>query len=261
MDKSNLDIFLEELEKVDPEVNKEDLKVVPLERVERPEELTPLYPSPDLKTRVYTDYTFIRELKDEDFNIDLDTMIDLSRTEEKLKINDGYYFILFMDESEIGKEYLQRWLEIAQIAKDNYCKLAYVNLTFENKILANFKKLANISNINHPFFWARFLETPYMMVYRNYWPVGFYNGPKNIGVIIDFIIKDVYEGLRQIDKNHILRKESEEYLREELLESEKKIQARTLLERAEKEDKLEKTKLKEIDPKNQEILEGVNYLN
>jgi len=258
MDKSDLDLFLEELEKVDPEITKEELNVVPVTRVERPEEVTPVYPSPEIKTRIYTDYRFIRELKERDFNLKLDTLIDLSRETEELKINDGYYFILFMNESDDGREYLQRWIELAQIAKNDYCKLAFVNLTFETKILENFKKLARIENINHPFYWARFTEFPFMMVYRNYWPVGFYNGPKLQPNFLDFIIKDIYQGTMIISKEHTLRSTLNSSLENELVESEKKIEVRTLKERAVEEDKKRKEKLKELDPKNQEILENIN---
>ena len=261
MSKEDIDLFIEELEKVDPEIREENLNVVPLERVERPDEVTPLYPSPDIKTRLYTDYPYLRELKSSDFNLKLDTLIDLSREGEELKINDGYFFILFMEETNSGKEYLQRWLELAQIVKNNYCKLAYINLTFETKVLDNFKKLGSLENLNHPFYWARFMEVPFMMVYRNYWPVGFYNGPKNQNNLINFIIKDIYEGLTPIEKIHSLRRDIEENLAEEILESEKKIEARTLKERAIMEDKKEKEKVKELDPKTQEILEGVNSLD
>ena len=188
-------------------------------------------------------------------------MIDLARDQTEIKNNDGYYFILFMDESASGKEYLQRWLELAQIAKNDYCKLAYTNLSFEEKILDNFKKLARIENLNHPFYWAHFIEVPFMMVYRNYWPVGFYNGPKNQSALMDFIVKDVYEGLIPISKEHYNRRDNEQNLKEEILESERKIEARTLHERALEEDKEEKEKIKEIDPKTQEILEGIKYLD
>ena len=261
MNKSDIDIFIEELEKVDPEISKEELNVVPIQRETRPEELRPLYPAPDIKTRVYTDYTYIKELTDSDFNISGETLIDLTRNKEDIKISNGYFFILFIDESSLGKEYLQRWLELAQIVKDDYCNLAYVNLSFEKKILENFKKLASIENINHPFYWARFMEIPFMMVYKNHWPVGFYNGAKNQNSLVKFIIEEIYESLSNIDKNHFRRNEVSELIEEEIKESEKKIESYSIKEKAELEDRKEKEKIKNLDPRKQEILDSVNYLD
>lgn len=260
MSKPDVQIFLEELEKLDPGVKKEELNVIPVEKISKPDEIVIPDPEPIIATRIYIDYIYLKELKDNDYNLDSYTMIDLSRNKDDIKISDGYYFILFTNESKIGREYLQRWLELAKIVKEDYCKMAYTNLTFEKKILNNFKSLANIEHLYHPFNWAKFIEVPFMLVYKNHWPVGFYNGEANQASLMKFIIEDIYENLKPIKKNHIKRKDIRDMVGNKNSYEESKIKKEAIKNRAIENDKIKKENIKNIDPRKQEILSDTDYL-
>jgi len=242
-----------------PELNKEDLNVVPV-NIDKitPEVNIPPPPPPDIKTRTYVDYIFLKEFLEKDFNLDQATLIDLKRKNEQGQdINQNTWFIVFIDESNRGKKFLQTWLELAQIVKSDYLNLGFCNLTFENKVFENFKKLSLLENINHPFNWAKFTEIPYMMVFRNRWPEGFYNGPMNQLALVDFIATKASDALIKLDTKHPRRVD----FSNQIFESEKRLEKEELREKAKKEDQKRKEDLKEIDPSKQEISEGVNFLS
>lgn len=261
MSKPDVQIFLEELEKLDPGVKKEELNVIPVEKISKPDEIIKPEPEAIISTRIYIDYIYLQELKDNDYNLDSYTMIDLSRNKDDIKISDGYYFILFTNESKMGREYLQRWLELAKVTKNDYCKMAYTNLTFEKKILNNFKSLGNIEHLYHPYNWAKFIEVPFMLVYKNHWPVGFYNGETNQASLLKFIIEDIYENLKPIEKKHTKRKDIREMIEGKNQSVEKNIKVETIKQRAIESDRKKKENIKKINPKTQEILSDINYLD
>jgi hypothetical protein len=211
---------------------------------------------PDIKTRSYIDYPYLKELTENDFDLETYTLIDLKRKNIKgEEINEGNWIILFMDESKNGKIYLQRFLEIAQILKNNYCKIGYVNLSFEKKIFKNFRELSDIKQINNPMSWAKITNIPFIMVYRERWASGFYNQELNQENLADFIINKVSNALSLIDKtaNKLNNYKSQ------IINSEKNIERQALLERAKEQDNKEKEKIKEIDTRKQVISSSVNF--
>lgn len=243
----------------EPEVEKDDLNVIEVEPEEAPKEVTFPAPTPDIKTRIYTNYMFLKEFTDDDFNTDQPTLIDLKRENfKKEKINDGFWFILFLDETQTGREFLQLWLELAQIVKADYLNLGYCNLTFEKKTFNVFKDLGKIENVDHPFAWAKFTEIPFMMTFRNHWPQGFYNGPMGQQSIVNYIMDEASNPLVILEKTHPRRLN----FKNQIFESEKRLVAEDLREKAKKEDEKRKEELKDVDPRTQEIADsGVNFLD
>lgn len=242
-----------------PEVEKEDLNIVPVKPEEAPEEVIFPAPTPDIKTRIYTNYLFLKEFTDEDFNTEQPTLIDLKRENlKKEKINDGFWFIVFIDETQIGRQFLQLWLELAQIVKVDYLNLGYCNLTFQKNIFNAFKELGKIENIDHPFAWSKFVEIPFMLTFRNHWPQGFYNGPIGQQSLVNYIMDEASDPLVILDKKHPRRLN----FQNQIFESEKRLVAEDLKEKAKKEDEKRKEELKNIDPRTQEITDGnINFFD
>jgi hypothetical protein len=150
---------------------------------------------PKLLNRTYIDYPYLIELRDEDFKTDSDTKINLN-----IKNIEKPYFVLFIDQTPESQRYLKMWLKMAEEIKNEYCILSFCNLTFEKKIDKNFKELSRISNIAHPFYWARYQRLPFALVYRDGWPVGFYNGGFDFQLIISFCITVVPDFTKEVEK-------------------------------------------------------------
>lgn len=252
---SNILDLKELLAEREPEVEKDDLNIIEIKPEEVPEEVSFPAPTPDIKTRIYTNYIFLKEFLNEDFNIEQPTLIDLKK--------EGFWFIVFIDETQAGREFLQRWLELAQIVKADYLNLGYCNLTFEKKIFDNFKSLNKVENIDHPFHWAKYLQTPFMMVYRNSWPVGFYTGDMNQQALVNYIIEDASNPLVELTK--INKRRVNPYREANIIKNERNLREGfkedDLREKAKKEDQKEKEKLKNIDSRSQEISHSVNFLD
>lgn len=255
-DTGDLKLLKELLQEDEPEVEPENLNVVEVKPEEFPPEVNFPAPTPDIKTRIYTNYIFLKEFLDKDFNVDEPTMIDLKREKE----NEGFWFIIFLDETQSGRELLQRWLELAQIIKKDYLNLGYCNITFEKKIFTNFKNLTKIENIDHPFYWARYIQIPFMLVYRNYWPVGFYLGDLNQQALVNFVIDEASNPL--VELNKVFKRRTNIMRETQIMESERKLKEgykeEELRDKAFEEDKKRKDELKKIDFRNQEITRGVS---
>ena len=80
------------------------------------------------------------------------------------------------------------------------------NLDYEIAVKGVFKLLSD--QPDHPYFWARFLEVPFMMVYRDGFPQGFYNGSIDLKSLTEFCTDYVSLKGAQIDKRHLLRSEN-----------------------------------------------------
>ena len=237
----------------EPELIKEKPEIVSVQPKEQPQEIRLPAPTPDIKTRIYANYPYLKEFTDKDFNIDQATLIDLNRDFFKK----DFWFIVFIDESEVGKEFLQRWLELAQFIKEDYLKLGYCNLTFEKKIFNNFKELGRIENINHPFSWAKYVQVPFMLIYRNSWPQGFYSGEIKQQNLINYIIDEASNPLVILSKENIRRKNNIVIRNEKKLE--KEFKEEDLRNKAYQEDKKRKEELKKLNYKTQEIGERFNF--
>ena len=188
---------------------------------------------PIVITRTYINYRYMREFKDEDFDLSSKTMIDLKVDREKGEQQNAMpYFILFMAETNsVSKNYLQTWLQLSRTIKNDKCYLGFCNLDFEKGIFNKFKKLREKEYLDHPFHWARYVEIPFMMVYRGGWPQGFYNDSMNLQKLIEYCNDYVsYYGYK-VPKEHSLRPEliPGEYVRQAkfLQQEEKKRKQQT----------------------------------
>ena len=168
---------------------------------------------PKFMQRTYIDYKYLREFGNDDFNINSRTFIDLLYCEDDEKLKEitkdnlRPYFILFMaDSNKASKNYLNVWLQLAQEIKDDKCYLGFCNLDYEIAVKGVFKLLSD--QPDHPYFWARFLEVPFMMVYRDGFPQGFYNGSIDLKSLTEFCTDYVSLKGAQIDKRHLLRSEN-----------------------------------------------------
>lgn len=212
--------------------------------------------SPELIARLYINYPYLKELRNEDFNIKSRTLIDFKEMDEDgAAINKGAWFILFHDQSATSQKYLRAWIELARTIGNNSCYLGHCNLNFEEKIKNNFIKLGDKEYINHPFSWAKLVETPFLMVYRDSWPQGFYNGTMFLEELVDFCVEIVKNDNFEITKKFTRRKN----IRDEVIARDKKLLRAITLEKAKEREEKEKEKEKEIDTRTQKIARGVDF--
>jgi len=228
--------------------------------------------APKLKNRTYIDYMYLQELNDHDFDVDMPSLISLitampfykgigkggrERLEGTSIQTDRPYFILFIDQKPESKRYLQMWLKMAETVKNEYCTMAYVNLTFQPNIDKNFKTLSRKSMSSHPFYWARYQssDAPYALVYRDGWPQGFYNGGFFFQDMLNFIVTVVADPSASIDKFQKVRPSYVNSLRKREMELMEDLEK----EREEEEQSMEKEKLQEINPRDQIIAHAVGF--
>lgn len=116
----------------------------------------------------------VKRLTESDFYLDKADLISL-------KYQDCIMVLFYVDNKE--SENLARiWSVAASQAAGAI--FAAVNVNLESKIIANFALLR--SNPNHPFYWARLLQAPFILIYRGGYPVSIYNGERSVQPIIDF---------------------------------------------------------------------------
>lgn len=226
--------------------------------------------APKLKKRTYIDYLYLQELSDSDFDVDTSTMINLitaipynegvgkggrEKMEGSQLQGDRPYFILFVDQSPESQKYLQMWLKMAETVKNEYCVMAYVNLTFQKKLDRNFKTLSRKSMSSHPFYWARYQATPYALVYRDGWPQGFYNGGFFFQDMLNFIVTVVSDPSAEVDKFQKIRPSYLTSLRKKEME----LMADLESEREQEKQATERQKLREFDPREQAIAHAVGF--
>lgn len=244
------------------QVTTADIRLEQLEPEEFPDAVKDPLTEPVIITRTYTEYPYLKEFNTDDFNLDSYTKIDLKRTKindegKEVYANNGYYLILFMDESNVSKQYFKRLLDLSTLTRETKGKLGYCNIFFEKKILKAFQDLSEIKNIHHPFYWARYIETPFLIIYKEHWPQGFYNGNMRLDDLMNYVRDELSNPIAPVDTKHTLRKDISmafsKIERKFDLEEEK----RKLREKQEKQ----RLELKELDTKKQQIAEGVNFLS
>lgn len=198
-------------------------------------------------TRSYIKYKYLKEFKEHDFDLESKTLITLNIDEEHEK-NKAPYLVLFMKETnQNSKKYLEQFLNLAMQIKDDKCEIAFVNLEFEEKVLENFKKLGTKDCMDHPYCWARFTETPFIMVYRDGWPQGFYNGSVNPKNMSDFCTDVVSVIGSKVSKEH----DERSYLTDQVFFNEGNM--------VNKEQVEEKKPKKVTDFKNQQVVNNLIF--
>ena len=217
-----------------------------------------VYPEiqPKYITRQYIQYPFLKEFKDSDFDLKSKTLIDFKTIDDEGKtINEGNWLVLFCDESEVSSKYLKMWTKLAQAIKDTKCYIGFCNLSFENRVLKAFQTLDNPIYINHPYYWARFIESPFIVVYRDSWPQGFYNGGLFFTDLVNFCTFTVANSTIDVSKEHYRRPE----LLEELRTRESQILKELMQEERAEKQKEDREIMKQVDPRNQVIAHAVDF--
>jgi hypothetical protein len=205
--------------------------------------------TPKLLTRTYIDYPYLSELKDENFNTESSTMINMIDYGEKA------YFVLFMDQTPESQRYLKMWLKIAEQIKNEYCEIAFCNIRFEKKIDDSFRKLSKRRYISHPFFWARYRTTPFALVYRDGWPQGFYNGGFFFQDILNFCATEISDETKPLDKYQKIRPGYARSIRQKETELLQDLER----DRKKEESRRKMDQLKKTNPKDEVISHAVSF--
>ena len=116
----------------------------------------------------------VKQLKDGDFTISSRELICLNY--------DDCILVLFYNDNQESTNLTTIWASAASQSAGTV--FAGVHLSYEKKIAENFNKLN--MDPNHPYFWARLQQMPFIIVYRRGWPVAFYNGNRSTQAIIDY---------------------------------------------------------------------------
>ena len=117
----------------------------------------------------------VRPLREADFMLDSDSLITL-----KYK---GCMLVLFYSSNNESINLAKIWALVAsQIAGPIF---AAVNLNYETRVAEAFTKL---HALNSPLRWAALRGIPFILVYQNGWPVGFYNGERAVQPIVDYAL-------------------------------------------------------------------------
>ena len=127
-----------------------------------------------------THYTIISDsnvkmLRSKDFNLD---------SSEKISIKDkGCTIILFYIENQESKDLLQVWITAARQTAG--AQFAAVNLSLDKDIATAFQQLESQGSPLRVFSLKAY---PAIIVYRNSWPSGFYNGERSADQIANFAL-------------------------------------------------------------------------
>ncbi len=116
----------------------------------------------------------VKQFKDEDFTIE-------SRELICLKFDDCIPVLFYNDNVE-STNLAKVWTSMS--SQMSGISFAAVHLGLEKKIAESFNKL-NLDP-NHPHYWARLQQIPFILVYRKGWPTAFYNGERSTQAISDW---------------------------------------------------------------------------
>lgn len=147
--------------------------------------------------RLYISSENLKEYTSRDFRINSDDYITINDTER-----DNYVMILFIWENIECQDYLKKFLQMSNTCKDNKFIFKYCNLEYEQGIKEGFRSLS--SEYNHPLFWCTEtnkvwssvsgnnnyddeFKNPFVLIYKNKWPQGFYDREFNIFSMSEFI--------------------------------------------------------------------------
>lgn len=206
--------------------------------------------TPKLLTRTYIDYPYLTELKDYDFETRSLTMINLSP-----EFREKPQFVLFIDQEPESQRYLKMWLKVAEQTKSENCDMAFCNLRFEKEIASSFKELGRISNISHPFYWARYQGMPFAIAYRDGWPQGFFNGGFYFPEIVIFASQEIPDPTVELDKFQKIRPGIMNSIRKREMELMEELDRERMMENA----VIDKEKLEALNTRSQVIAHAVGF--
>ena len=118
----------------------------------------------------------IKSLNGNDFNLDSKELISLK--------SEDCITILFHTDNEESKNLFTIWLDVA--SKGSGTVMGECNIIINTNIGDAFMKIKE--NCNHPFFWARLNQYPFILTYRGGWPQSFYNGNRDSQDILNYIL-------------------------------------------------------------------------
>ena len=115
----------------------------------------------------------VKQLTQDDFELDSDAPI-------KLRYN-SCIIILFYNNNIESNNLVQLWNTAAtQVAGPTFASINLMN----NRALA--KAFTNLNMKNSALHWAGLRTMPFILVYQNRWPIGFYNGERTVQDFIDY---------------------------------------------------------------------------
>jgi len=117
----------------------------------------------------------VRQLHQDDFNLDSETKINIKLRECML--------VLFYSNNSESINLANIWLVAAKNTVGPV--FAAVNLMAERKVAEAFISLNMQNGSLH---WAALKTVPFILVYQNGWPVAFYNGERAVQAIIDYAL-------------------------------------------------------------------------
>ncbi len=115
----------------------------------------------------------VKQLTQDDFELESDASIKLRYP--------SCILVLFYNNNIESKNLLQIWNTAGQQVVGPI--FASLNL-MENKSLA--QAFINLNMQNSALHWAALKTMPFILVYQNRWPIGFYNGERSVQALVDF---------------------------------------------------------------------------
>lgn len=117
----------------------------------------------------------VRQLHQDDFDLGSETKINIKLRECML--------VLFYSNNVESTNLANIWLVAAKNTVGPV--FAAVNLMVERKVAEAFTSLNMQNGSLH---WAALKTVPFILVYQNSWPIGFYNGERSVQAIIDYAL-------------------------------------------------------------------------
>lgn len=131
---------------------------------------------PDVVHRLSFDSPNIRRLTAADFTLESVDMI-------RLKYDDCILILFYVENTE-SYQLANIWAVVAQQVAGPI--FAAINMLSERKVAEAFTRLK--SSGSTPIHWASLRQYPFIMVYREGWPVAVYNGERSVQSLIDFAL-------------------------------------------------------------------------
>jgi hypothetical protein len=132
---------------------------------------------PGVSTQITFGQQAVDRLRPSDFALDTPSKIGLRNRKECL-------LVLFYTENIESRRLIPIWAEAAlQVAGPTFGAL---NLLNDRDVASAFTSLQ--SDPNNPFHWAGLQGIPFILVYRDGWPVAVYNGERAVQPIVDYAL-------------------------------------------------------------------------
>jgi len=95
---------------------------------------------------------------------------------------DGCILALFYDETPLSKEFLDVFTKTSQVYTNAMFAICHMEL--EDSVLDGLMTIG--MDYQHPLNWAAVRAFPFILIYRNGYPVNFYDGPPDYDIFLQF---------------------------------------------------------------------------